>query len=135
MAIPNPSVLYCRELEKLFFSFIWNGTNHRVKKDVLVKTYEGGGLKMVNLQSFIASMKLFWIRYLITSNRGLNNLISGFELTKFLSCGIEYVKTLLKSLENKFWIDVFKSWLELQNAVTESIHVVLLQIHLYVIII
>ena len=120
MSIPNPSTLYCKELEKLFFSFVWNGPAHRVKKDVLIKKYEDGGLKMVNLHSFISSMKLFWIRYLVTTNRGLENLIPSFELNKFLSCGIEYVKLLLKSLKNNFWLDVFKSWVELQNVCTES---------------
>ena len=75
---------------------------------------------MVNLKSFIASLKLFWISQLISTNRGLDNLIPGFELTKFISCGNEYIKLLLKSLKNNFWIDVFKSWVELQNACTET---------------
>jgi hypothetical protein len=34
MTILNPSA-YCKELENLFFSFVWNGSTHRVKKDVL----------------------------------------------------------------------------------------------------
>ena len=46
--------------------------------------------------------------------------ISGFKIYEFLSCGTEYVKLLLKSIENKFWFDVFKAWVELQNAFSES---------------
>jgi hypothetical protein len=120
MSIPNPSTLYCKELEKLFFSFVWNGPAHRAKKDVLIKKYEDGGLKKVYLHFLISSMKLFWTRYLVTTNRELENLIPSFKLNKFLSCRIEYVKLLLKSLKNNFWLNIFKSRVELQNACTES---------------
>ena len=120
MSIPNPSTAYCKELEKLFSSFVWNGPSHRVKKDVLVKTYEEGGLKMVHLKSFFTSLKLFWIRQLLSKNMELGNFIPNFELIKFTSCGTEYINILLKSLKNKFWIDVFKAWIELQNSCTQS---------------
>lgn len=46
MSIPNPSVFYCKEIEKPIFSFIWNGSTHRIKRDVLVQKYEEGGLKI-----------------------------------------------------------------------------------------
>jgi hypothetical protein len=42
MAIPNKSDLYLKELEKLFFSFVWNSKTHRVKREVIIKTYEEG---------------------------------------------------------------------------------------------
>ncbi|XP_056014216.1 uncharacterized protein LOC130052654 [Ostrea edulis] len=120
MSIPNPSELYCKNLEKLFFSFIWNNSTHRVKKEVIVKKYEDGGLKMVNLMSFIASMKLFWVRHLIFSSRGMGMFIPNFELNKFINCGVEYISTLLKTLKNKFWIDVFKSFITLHSLIDES---------------
>ena len=115
MSIPNPSVFYCKELEKLIFSFIWNGSTHRIKRDVLVQKYEEGGLKMINIKAFISSMKLFWVRQLIVTNRGLSQFILNFNQNKFTSCGIEYINILLKSLKNKFWIDVFKAWVDLHN--------------------
>ncbi|XP_062599221.1 uncharacterized protein LOC134260692 [Saccostrea cucullata] len=115
MSIPNPTESYCKELDKIFFSFLWNNSIHRVKKEVIIKNYEDGGLKMLNLKSFISSMKLFWIRQLIFTNRGMEHLIPNFNLDKFINCGIDYVTIYLKTLKNKFWIDVFKSWIILQN--------------------
>lgn len=70
---------------------------------------------MINIKAFISSMKLFWVRQLIVANRGLSQFILNFNQNKFTSCGIEYINILLKSLKNKFWIDVFKAWVDLHN--------------------
>lgn len=32
MAIPNPDDNYCNELDELFFSFLWNHSQHMIKK-------------------------------------------------------------------------------------------------------
>ena len=55
-----------------------------MKKNVLVKNYENGGLKMIKIKT---SMKLFWIRHLISTNRGLNNFIPNFIEDRLTSCG------------------------------------------------
>ena len=115
MSIPNPSDHYLKELEKIFFLFVWNNKTHRVKKDVIVKKLEDGGLKMVNLVAFIDSLKMFWIRYLMFSNKNIEHFIPKLDLNKLINCGIEYITIFLKTLKNRFWVDVFKSWVRLQN--------------------
>ena len=87
---------------------------------MIFKKYEDGGLKMVNLMSFIASLKLFWIRHLIFSSREVGLFIPNFNLHKFITCGIEYITTFLKTLHNKFWMDVFKSYITLYNVIVDS---------------
>ena len=91
MSIPNPSDHYLKELEKIFFLFVWNNKTHRVKKDVIVKKLEDGGLKMVNLVAFIDSLKMFWIRYLMFSNKNIEHFIPKLDLNKLINCGIEYI--------------------------------------------
>jgi hypothetical protein len=90
MAIPNLSDLYLKELEKLFFSFVCNSKTHMVNKEVIVKTYEEGGLKMVNLGAFIDILKLFWIRRLLFSNKEIEHLIPKLDMQKLINCGTEY---------------------------------------------
>lgn len=70
---------------------------------------------MINIKAFISSMKLFQVRQLIVTNKGLSQFILNFNQNKFTSCGIEYINILLKSLKNKFWIDVLKAWDDLHN--------------------
>ena len=72
-----------------------------MKKDFLGKNYEDGGLKMININTVITSMKLFSIRHLISTNRGLHNFIPNFIEDRFISCGIEYVKYFSEPLKQQ----------------------------------
>jgi hypothetical protein len=47
--------------------------------------------------------------------------IPNFHLHKFITCGTEYITTFLETLNNKFWIDVFKSYITLHSVIVDSI--------------
>ena len=113
MSIPNPNNTFCKELEKLFYSFVWNSPSHRIKKDVITKPYEKGGLRMINISAYIASLKIFWIRQLIFTDKGLDLFIPNLDMIKLTTCGTDYVLEAKKTLKNAFWIDVFNAWLDL----------------------
>ena len=57
---------------------------------------------MINVKAFIASLKLFWMRKLLFTDRGLHNFIPNLDLNKARTCGIEYIKKIRTSLKNKF---------------------------------
>ena len=59
-----------QELNKLLFSFIWNGKRERLKRDVLVRDIEKGGLNMPHLYSVILTSRLRWIKIIIFLKRG-----------------------------------------------------------------
>ena len=59
----------------MFYEFIWNGTP-KIKKSVLVKQYLNGGLKMMNIEAFIQSLKTTWIRRLICKGGKWTEIIS-----------------------------------------------------------
>ena len=41
-----------KEVNKLFFSFLWNGKGDKIKRDIIINDYSNGGLKMIDIQSF-----------------------------------------------------------------------------------
>jgi hypothetical protein len=59
-SLPNPDSQCIKELECLFFKFIWNNKGDKIKRNILVKEYNVGGLRMINVQDYIASLKLSW---------------------------------------------------------------------------
>ena len=67
ISLPNPNEKLLKDLNELFFNFIWTGTT-RIKKTVLCQEYCNGGLKMVNINAFIAALKTTWLRKIITDN-------------------------------------------------------------------
>ena len=44
ISLPNPSDDLINNLQKRFFSFVWNSKTDRIKRDVLTQEYNAGGL-------------------------------------------------------------------------------------------
>ena len=60
-----------KEVNKLFYSFLWNGKGDKIKRGVMINDYPNGGLKMIDIQSFNKSLKATWIKkYLDDNNQG-----------------------------------------------------------------
>jgi hypothetical protein len=51
-----PSIEIIKDIEDMLYTFIWKSSVNRVKKDIVQKEYQEGGLKMVNIYSFILSL-------------------------------------------------------------------------------
>ena len=60
-----------KEINKLFFNFLWNGKKDKIKRSIMINDYPEGGLKMIDIASFNKSLKATWIKkYLDSGNRG-----------------------------------------------------------------
>ena len=88
-----------------------------------IKTMKEGGLKMIHLQSFIKSMKLSWIRKMMTSN---SNWIATFQdtqkinLNEILNFGNDYLKQTIAKVENIFWREVLTALYALKSLQPEN---------------
>jgi hypothetical protein len=63
---PDQSIL--KDIEDIFYHFIWNRPKDKVKKHLLKQDYSDGGLKIVDLVSYIKRLKLSWIRRFLTKS-------------------------------------------------------------------
>ena len=68
ISLPNPSDMKIKELEKMFYKYIWNEKPDRIARKTIVQEYGKGGLKMVCIKTFINSLKLTWIRRILNYN-------------------------------------------------------------------
>ena len=74
-----------KELELLTYTFLWRGKPYRINREDSFLPLVKGGLKMLNIYEFWDSLKLSWIRRLMTSNGAwqkilqLNLLYIGYE--------------------------------------------------------
>ena len=83
-----------------------------------MQDYRDAGLRMVNLENFIHSLKLTWIFRIIKN--GESDFILLFEkclspISKFVNFGANWPKSLIKKNKNEFWNDVFLSWAKLSE--------------------
>ena len=55
-------------LKSLHREFIWNGKKAKIKHSSLIGKYRDGGLKDVDIEGKILSLKILWVRQLKDSN-------------------------------------------------------------------
>jgi hypothetical protein len=131
--IPDPSWEFLKELDKMFFSFLWNNKPSKISKQVVCQPYGKGGLKMINVFHFLSAMKIGWLRRISAEEFILKDFLFDAypDLQKILELGGEYSNVLMKRLDNPFWIDVMRHYKKLNSKcvpdnidefMSESIH-------------
>ena len=58
MSIPNPKIILIKELNNLFYKFIWEDKPDKINRKQLTRGYIEGGLKMLDLMCFIKGLKI-----------------------------------------------------------------------------
>ena len=51
-----------KEINNIFFKFLWDGKGDKIKRDVIIGNYSDGGLKMIDLYSFNKALKSTWVK-------------------------------------------------------------------------
>ena len=73
-----------KEINSIFYNFLWNGKGDKIKRNVMINDYSQGGLKMIDILSFNKSLKATWIKkYLDTENGGSWKLFFDAELQRY----------------------------------------------------
>ena len=53
----------------MFYNFIWDNKPDKIKCKYITQNYKNAGLRMVDLDTFIVSLKLSWIDRIVKSSR------------------------------------------------------------------
>ena len=115
LSLPDPPKAFIKELDTMLYKFIWKGGD-RVTRNQMIQTYSKGGVKMIDLCSYIAALKCTWIRRLLnTWNSGWATLFSkvtGIKNVLVLEGGHSSITDFLKAATkpNQFWINVLTAW-------------------------
>ena len=73
-----------KEINKMFFKFLWNDKGDKIKCKIMINDYSEGGLKMIDITSFNKSLKATWIKkYLDTENCSKWKVFFNLELGKY----------------------------------------------------
>ena len=105
ITLPTPNTQFIKNLENMFYDFIWCSKTHRVSKNQMIKDYNDGGCRMVHVPSFIKSLKLSWIKRLFNSEATWTHLFfASFktDLFKLQLFGNSYAKLILSKYKMNF---------------------------------
>ena len=121
-SIPNPNESMVKEIETLFFTFLWDNKPDKIKRATIFKDYIDGGLRMVNINAFIIALKSTWVRRMILDNKNYLKLvyILNAKISDFLKVGPDYILQNLEHVENPFWKEVLESYARCCLSITPS---------------
>ena len=112
-ALPSPNKIFLKKLEQMLFKFLWDDKPDKLKREQICLPYHQGGLNMINIKSFIASLKISWIRRLyMCSDTPWVGLFDA-TITKLLGLfdhGLQYTQHIAKKTLNPFWKEVLLDW-------------------------
>ena len=66
--LPTPEYIV-KELNNLIYNFLWKGKDKATGVSA-INNYEGGGIKMVDIESTIKSLRLSWLKRIFGDNSG-----------------------------------------------------------------
>ena len=49
---PNPPAQVMKEIQDMFYKFLWDGKPDKIKGNVIINNYEEEGLKLPHIESF-----------------------------------------------------------------------------------
>ena len=112
LSLPNPCNRFIKDLTLLFYKFIWNGKRDKIKQTTLCKSLDEGGLNMIEINVFVDSLKVTWIRKMLKEDKCrwmalLKEVVPDLDLQKYGGSRFLFSK---RSAVNPCWRDVFSSF-------------------------
>ena len=108
--LPTPKEII-QELNQLLFKFLWKGTDKATRLSA-INEYKNGGLKMIDLESMIQSLRLAWIKRILGANDGtwksyLRHLLYRFGGLFLFHCNYD-IKDI--PITSQFYSELLKWW-------------------------
>ena len=104
---------FIKELNQLAFNFIWNYKQDKVKRTAIIADYDKGGLRMIDVPSFIDAQKVMWVKRLLKTGTGSWKAYPKYILDKLLGNNSFGCNTDLKKWEaiiSPFYMQLLQIW-------------------------
>ena len=115
--LPDPPQSFIKQLEDIIYKFLWNAKPSKMNKQTIELKKEEGGLNMININIFLAGLKISWLKRLKINADFSTRVLNFYPVMKnTLKMGGEVTKVILQKKFNPFWEDVIKYYESICNA-------------------
>ena len=117
-ALPNPSQAELKQIERLLFEFLWSGKREPIKRAKAIQNYAHGGFRMLDLQAFVKSMKISWLKRLLKDDTTWKKVIASDlpEIHEILTYGSSKILKISANNNNIFSKDVLEAYAAFSSA-------------------
>ena len=113
-----------QEVKKIVVDFIWDSKPPKVAYDVMIQSIENGGLKLVDFESKIKSLKLGFIKILLQNKTGKwRSTAAKFYKTGDLNYYFKCNRIPI-NIGNKFYEETLNYWSELQEIRIPTVEII-----------
>ena len=106
LSLPSPNAKTIKQLESIFYSFIWSDKPAKFSKHILEADTSEGGLKLHNLSLFDKSLKLGWLRRYLTSKGKWRVFLDMEDFHDIFNYGPDFIERMSEIIQIPFWQDV-----------------------------
>ena len=111
--LPRPPDNFLEKITRECFNFIWNGRKDKIKRKVMVKKIEEGGVEMMDLDFFEKSLKLTWIKRILMPRNTWKHLApKHVDFQSVIASGGYIDSALIDKTTNLFWRQLYQNWNE-----------------------
>ena len=120
-SLPNPPNETIKRIEKMMYNFIWDGKPDKIKREILTSDYDKGGLRMIDIEKFIWSLKISWVkRILQTESNSLlkhlyENVFKQFGGNILFECNFREADIIKQFNKKPFLRDLLLAWSKFAN--------------------
>ena len=120
-SLPNPPKETIKRIEKMMYNFIWDGKPDKIKREILTSDYDKGGLRMIDIEKFIWSLKISWVkRILQTESNSLlkhlyENVFKQFGGNILFECNFREADIIKHFNKKPFLRDLLLAWSKFAN--------------------
>ena len=113
--LPAPKEIV-QELNRILFKFLWKGTD-KVTRLSTINEYEYGGLKMIDLESMIKSLRLAWLKRIFGENDGAWKNYLRVSLKRYGGLFLFYCNYDIKDhhVPSLFYSELLQWWSEFRD--------------------
>ena len=113
--LPTPPTSILGRIEKIFKDFLWKKSTVKISNSQLEKDISEGGLKLINMVNFNRSLKLTWLKRLVTTNGSWQNIFEvsiadSLPAKTFLELDKKSLAEVIDLCPNVFWKEVLQIW-------------------------
>ena len=115
----NPDLL--SKIQAIFFNYLWEGKPDKISRLTITQPYLKGGLKMVNIRNFVASLKISWLRRFQQNPQAQWVKLLNYtnpKLNYIFFLGDHWILLNLRTFTNPFWKEVVAAY---QNLIEQYI--------------
>ena len=119
---------YRKGIESKCFKFIWDGNPDKVKRNTMIGNFEMGGLNMIDIGSYFASLRASWVSRFVSGEMDNWKLIPHKYFRQFgknwliFSMNIEYkkIKDYLRYIPD-FYKEILQTWIKMGGGQTKTL--------------